>query len=550
MSKKNQKSEQLLKQAHHLYGSRKLRQAESLYRQVLRIDPASRDALQSMVAICLQSHRIEQGEQFLKQLVGAYPREPRYTQNYVNILLQNGKLDEAMLSYQRLLKRRPDFPDIRYSLAQLLKRTGHHDQALEQYLMALQQGIHNPEEVYANISVIYSDQHRDHDAQAALQQALELNPDYIPALYNLALIREETGKWREAKELFQQILFQDQHHYDALVRLAHVQTASPLDPLIPQLLAGLANVGDDQLASENLNFALGKVCDDCQNYDLAFEHYQSGNQLAQLRVGGYNRTRQEVLADTLINTCTGDWIESVQPVSDAAPIFICGMFRSGSTLVEQMLAAHSKITAGGEINYFIEQLNPPAQQLPSNESDLNKLGCGYIDYLARTFPDAGLLTNKRPDNFLYLGLIGALFPNARIINTLRHPLDNCLSVFFQQFEKKLDYANDLLDIGHYYVQYHRLMCHWQQCLPNSILSVDYDELVRDPRRELEPLLAFIGLDWDENCLEFHALSNRVRTASTWQVRQPLHQQSSGRWQSYAEQLQSLKEYFSAMGIQY
>ncbi len=319
--KNSKQAEQLLRQAHQLYGSRKFEKAEVLYRQVLIFDPDSRDILQTMVAICLQTQRPDQAEEFLERLVNAYPGESRYYHHYANLLLQHGKSDDAVNCYLRLLDRQPELADSHYNFALLLKRAGRYDEALEQYKQALHYGIANPEEVYSNMSVIHSDLHRDEDAQASLQQAMVHNPDYIPARYNLALLKEEQGKQKEAHDLYQSILILDPEHTDALVRLAQLKTVEAQDDeLVGQLEHALTKVGNDDLVRENLNFALGKVYDDCGCYEQAFKHYGFGNFCASQRIGAYDQSRQQALTTQLIDTFSPTWLKSIQPVSDANPI--------------------------------------------------------------------------------------------------------------------------------------------------------------------------------------------------------------------------------------
>ncbi len=164
--------------------------------------------------------------------------------------------------------------------------------------------------------------------------------------------------------------------------------------------------------------------------------------------------------------------------------------------------------------------------------------------MSRLFPQAGVVTDKRPDNFLYLGLIKSLFPDAKIVHTTRNPLDNCLSVYFLHLDHGMGYALDLLDTGHYYRQYRRLMAHWKRLYGADILDFDYDAFVRAPRPAVERLLEFCGLDWQEGCLSFHRVQNAVKTASVWQVREPLYQRSSGRARHYASHLGPLRAYLA------
>jgi hypothetical protein len=225
------------------------------------------------------------------------------------------------------------------------------------------------------------------------------------------------------------------------------------------------------------------------------------------------------------------------------------MFRSGSTLTEQVLAAHPRVTAGGEIDFIPALVQTELAPFPSA---MTKLGPGaleqfaarYRDRLSALFPSADRITDKRPDNFLYIGLIKSLFPNAKIVHTTRNALDNCLSIFFLHLDQSKGYALDLMDTGHYYKQYRRLMAHWKSLYGADILDFDYDAVVREPRPAVENLLAFCGLAWDENCLHFHRANNPVKTASVWQVREPFYMRSSGRWRFYERHLRALSAYLA------
>jgi hypothetical protein len=172
-------------------------------------------------------------------------------------------------------------------------------------------------------------------------------------------------------------------------------------------------------------------------------------------------------------------------------------------------------------------------------ADWQPVAQGYVDYLARTFPGREFVTNKRPDAFALLGMLKASFPNARFVNTVRDPRDTALSIWFQQFDGRLGYAADLGDIAFHHGQYARLMAHWKGLFGDSIFDADYDAYVQDPRAVTERLLAFLGLEWDERCLDFRKNATRVRTASVAQVREPVYRSSSGRWKNYERQLAAL-----------
>jgi len=527
-----------------------LDQAERLLREALETEPRHRQALEQLVMICLQGGRPDEAQLYLQQLVDAYPGEAIYTERLATLLERRGHSDEAVACYRRLLTARPGLNNSRYNLARLLKRIGRSEEALQTYRDCLARNIERPEEVHNNISVIHTARQQHELALAALQAALAHNPEYIPALYNLALLREEQGEWAEARSLFNRILQREPRHAGALAHIANGELINdPVAPVIRQMKRALRNQDLGATDREELLYALGKAHDDCRHYDRAFDYYRQANLLSQQRAGSYSRERQEQLVDQLIGHCNSRWLQTIQPVSEQPLVFICGMFRSGSTLLEQILAGHSALAAGGEIDFFQRELAPFPRTLTSLAAPaLGALGGRYLDYLAGISHGGPRIINKRPDNFFCIGLLHALYPNARFLISTREPLDNCLSLFFQPMEAAQPQANDLLDAGHYYLQHRRLIQHWQLLARDALLEVSYENLVTGARQVAGEVLDFLNLDWEEQCLNFHRAGNRVRTASAHQVRQPLYQGSRGRWQHYQQHLQPLREYLQSAQV--
>jgi tetratricopeptide (TPR) repeat protein len=469
------------------------------------------------------------------------------------LLQRDGRLPEAEAAYERLLARWPDLPDGWYNLAVLQRNARRFDAALASYQQALDRGVARPEEVHLNRGVIYSDfLRRDDAAEAELHAALALNPDYVPALLNLANLKADLGQRDDALALCERILALDPDSSDGLARYADVKSVSgPDDPLIGRLKRALAQPGATSADKASLGFALGKALDSCGAYDQAFDAYAAANRHSRESAGPgsvvYDRRRQEVFVDQLIGTFARRRSPAAASASSTRPIFICGMFRSGSTLTEQVLCGHSRVTAGGELDILPalvrNELSPfPARMGELSPRQLDELAARYTASLAKLFPGAPHVTDKRPDNFLHIGLIKSLFPDARIIHTTRDALDNCLSIYFLHLDHGMGYALDLMDIAHYYRQYRRLMAHWKSQFGADILDFDYDAFVRAPRPAVEKLLAFCDLDWEEDCLDFQHVRNAVKTASVWQVREALYQRSSGRWRNYARHLHSLRAY--------
>ena len=471
------------------------------------------------------------------------------------LMEQAGRLADAVDAYERLLGRAPNLPNSWYNLARLQRRVARPEAALGSYQRALDLGIAEPEEVRLNRGVIFSDDLRRPDqAEGELKAALAINPAYLPALLNLANLAEDRGRRQEALDLYERTLALDPRCWLALARCAGLKRlASADDPLIARLKGALADPGPSPEDRADLGFALGMAMDSCGAYDAAFAAYAEANTVSRESGGvrpAYDRAEQEALVDRLCEVFTPERIMVLRTSSEAEPIFICGMFRSGSTLIEQILAAHPRVTPGGELDLLPHLVDADLAPFPQSMARVDRarieaLAAGYAEAVAGLFPSADVVTDKRPDNFLYLGLIKTLFPRARIVHTRRDPLDNCLSVYFLHLDARMGYALDLLDAGHYLLQERRLMAHWKSLFGEDILDCSYDDLVRAPTPAAARLLEFCGLEWDEACLDFHQLDNAVRTASVWQVREPLHQRSTGRWRNYERHLRPLRAYLDA-----
>lgn len=471
-----------------------------------------------------------------------------------------GRPLEAIELFRQVLATYPESSEGWYELGYLLKAESKYEEALEAYGQALERGVRRPEEVHLNRGVIYSDHlRRDDDAERELRAALALAPDYLPAQLNLGNLYEERGERQQALDCYDSILAgadRKDHPdrdlcFEALARSAKLRPPTDVDdPLLSRLREAAAQ--SSHVVRANLMFALGQAYDRLGEFDLAFDAFAKANRWL-LRQSGrtYDRAHGSRLTDALIASFnSADISERPAVQTGAEPLFICGMYRSGSTLVEQVLAAHPQVTAGGEVDYLRRlatgRLAPfPASMATPDPARDAALAEDYLAHLAQLFPKASTstyITDKRPDNFILIGLIKRLFPSAKIIHTTRNPLDNGLSVFMQHLHlQAVGYSADLGDIGHYYSQYRRLMAHWKALYPESIFEFDYDAFVSEPKPALERLLDFLGLPWDDRCLQFHQLGNTVKTASYWQVRQPLSSSASGRWRNYQTHLGPLRQ---------
>lgn len=483
-------------------------------------------------------------------------------------LHRQGRRREAIALFEQGLSADPAAAEAHYEFGYALKAEGRYEDALAAFRQAVAQGVTRAHEVHLNAAVLLADHLlRDDEAQQELEAALALVPDYLPAQLNLGNLHEQRGRREEALAIYAQVLRDaDQPGADpsSIRWVAQARSAimrpptTPDDPILTQLHTALARAGNDHSVRANLYFALGQSHDRLGAHDQAFDAFAKGNR-SLLRLAGrrYDPAHASRLSNALIEAFPHRAAAVEAAETGPEPLFICGMFRSGSTLIERVLAAHRQIIGGGELDWLLrvaaQRLAPfPASMATLAATDLTELAQEYRAHLARLFPQArpGMyITDKRPDNYQLIGFIKCLFPNARIIHTTRHPVDNGLSVFMQNINLEVaPYAYDLAAIGHHYGEYRRLMAHWQTLYPDSIVDFSYDQFVADPKPALRALLDFLELDWDDDCLAFHRQPGTVKTASYWQVRRPLYAEASGRWQKYETHLGPLLSGLDAAGV--
>lgn len=474
-----------------------------------------------------------------------------------------GQIPEAVAAYERLLANWPGLTNCWYNLARLQRSTGDFAAALASYAEALERGIAQPEEVHLNRGVILSDcLHRYAEAERELDKALALNPVYVPALMNLANLHEDLGRRDRAAAVYSRLLELAPEEPQAIARYAGLKDFSQLDdPLIARLRGVLAKPGTSAADLASVEFALGRALDACNAHDEAFAVYRTANRHSRESAGPSFRDYDLALAERFVDevkaafpaaSMVGEKRTAGTPqTASPQPIFVCGMFRSGSTLAEQLLGAHPRVETGGELDLVPRLVQTHLAPFPESIASVSPatwqaLAAEYLERLRSLFPQAAFVTDKRPENYVYIGLVKQLFPGAKIIHTTRDALDNCLSIYFLHLDQSMSYALDLMDIGHHYLQYLRLMAHWKSLFGADILDLQYDALVKEPQPQIAHLLDFLQLDWDDRCLAVPATGRAVRTASVWQVREPLYQRSSGRSRHYERQLRTLREYLERM----
>lgn len=390
-------------------------------------------------------------------------------------------------------------------------------------------------------------------AESELIVAQQLDPQNAQVWNGLGLVYSQQGRFEEALDAFHRTIELSPNTILTYLSLASAKRFTPDDPdlaLIKDLTKNEAALGMEDRAM--IHFALAKAYQDCGDYDQAFAEYQQGNSF-KLSTLNYDPDLQEAFNTRLIEVQSREWLERLQGAGSdmEGPIFIVGMPRSGTTLLEKLLCRHPLVSGLGEPPYIHNQARTCAQRLGRDEGlpgaldfltpELCKvLGDEYVGLAHQFGVSTPYTVDKTPMNFLYLGFILAILPKARILHMFRHPLDTCLSIYQQLFAGPLSYAYDLEHVGRYYLQYRRLMDHWMQLFPDKILDVNYEDLVADSEGQLRHITEFCGLPWDDACLDDGG-QHVTRTASIWQARQPIYKTSVRRWRKYEKHLGPLLE---------
>jgi hypothetical protein len=478
-------------------------------------------------------------------------------------LVDSGRSQDALRAFHSLVHEYPETAEAWYEYAWLLRRAGEPLKALEAYDRALASGIAAAEEVHLNRAVIFSEDLRDVDrARTELAAGLQLRPDYPPALLNLGKLEEDIGNTAAATACYARLSAlreSPELALEALSRLVQIELPMQAQPERLQRLAAASERADlpSELRAGAL-FALARCAEAAQEYTRAFHAFARANRLVAEGGPAYSPQALEMHVER-VKHCRAAALAPLAPTTAprAQPLFICGMFRSGSTLLEQVLNAHPGIVAAGELPFFprlaTSGLGAQAAGAELPEGIAERLRHDYRSLLHRIAPalDEGVhyVSDKRPDNILLLCLIRQVFPGSRILITRRDPMDTGLSVFQQHLSQtQAPYSSDLAHIGHFQAQVDRLTRHALSAWPQHVRTFDYDAFVRNPEQELRPLLAWLGLTWEPACLRFHEQRNVVATASHAQVRQPLYQQSSGRWRVYARELEALARALETAGL--
>jgi tetratricopeptide (TPR) repeat protein len=540
---------EIFKRSVHAQQAGRLREAIEGYLQILAIDPQRFAALSNLGMALQAAGRIEEALHSFRRALAI--QDNAVTRNNLgNALRVLGRLEEAIENFRSALAFNPDSAETHNNLGIALAGLGRFSEAaahLERAIV-LDPG-HAP--AHSNLGNALQTQGRMAEALGCYRRAIELDPGYAEAHSNLAAALVATGALDEAAAHFRQAVALRPGLGGAWRQLAELD-AEAVDPeAVRRLLAG-PRLSDEQRL--NLHFTLGTVEDARGDFDRAFFHFAEGNRLRR-GAARFDAAAHAGGVDALVSLCTREFFEQRANFGIDAdePVFIVGMPRSGTTLVEQILASHPLVQGGGELHWIPSLLrrlggagagaDACAAILPGIDRETSRsLGTEYLQQARAAMQGGAALrfTDKLPDNYLRLGLVRLMLPRARIIHCRRDPRDTCLSIFFQNFAGHHPYTWDLADIGACYRDYDRLMRHWRTVLPpDAMMQVQYEDLVDDLEGVCRRLLAFLGLDWDPRCLDFHRTPRLLVSASNADVRRPLYRHAVGRWRHYEKHIGEL-----------
>jgi tetratricopeptide (TPR) repeat protein len=450
-----------------------------------------------------------------------------------------GQYREAEDSFRQAIKIMPELPDAYANLGITLRLKGKFAESENALRLAVKL---NPRraDVRINLGMSLTNLRRLREANAQFKKALKLAPRNPDALFGIAILSKAEGRFEESTAMIERALEVNPKMTSAWASLAGMRKMTSSDGAWLERAEQLAASDVPSLEEAELRFAIGKYCDDIQDYKRAFQSYKRANDLVKGAVPHYRRGERTRLVDGWIGVYTRECIAGrrASASTSAKPVFVVGMMRSGTSLVEQIIASHPAAKGAGELEYWVDAMREHGAAIQKgllDDATGKRVAEAYLRALENRCGDALRIVDKLLVNSDYLGVIHSIFPNAQIIHVRRDPIDTCLSCYFQNFPLDLNFTLDLSDLAHFYREHHRLMTHWRAVLPpGTILEVPYEELVADQESWTRKILDFLGLEWSEKCLNFHATDRPVLTASAWQVRQKIFKSSVRRWHNYRD----------------
>lgn len=555
----------MLEQAHQMYTNKQSEQAKLAYHAILQIDPNFPDANNSLGIIDVEAGKPELAERWFGKAIKAEPTRPTFHNNRGLALMEIGRQKEAVGCFEASLDADPDFVPAMVNLGKGYNATRNFDKAvviLEKAIVATPDFL----DAFTELSNAHGELGNLEKALEAIDNALAVRPEHGRLLNQKAMLFTTFGKLDDAEQIFRSMVQKNPNASGAYVAIARTKKFESYDDDMQNMerlykempdvdyaktLQGEAQKEDGEDPKMNLAMALAKAFEAIEVYDQSFYYYKEGNRLRRKKYF-YDQADDFLEFDQRRKLFTPSLISDFAATGhqDKTPIFIVGMPRSGTTLLEQVFHSHRDVFGAGELGFMPQLVRSKFKTMRVFEDRLmagqvtadvfRELGASYIEKVRELNSDSPFITDKLPHNFLQVGFIKLALPNAKVIHSYRNPIDNAFAIFKQIFGNDAhQYAYDLVELGQYHNKYRELMAHWNEIFPGQILENRYEDMVADLETQTRRVLDFCGLDWDPNCLNFHESDRAIRTASVTQVRQPIYTGSVEKWRKYEAQLQPL-----------
>lgn len=523
-------------------------QAMKTCRDIIAANDRYHPAFHLLGQISFQNGRLDVAAQMLQRAAQLDENRATYQRDFGEILFYIGKPKDALMAAGRAVKLNANDAKSHYITAMALMALGEHSRAIEALQATIKlQPNHSP--AYNNLGSLLEAGGEPQKAKNAYLKAIEINEANVEAQNNLGSILIAQGDTEAAQKHFEAAIKTRPAYIEAHHNLSALKRYKKDDVHI-KILEEITR-DPAKLTLENqvrLYFILGKASSDIGDYDRAFKYYRSANDKKRASFK-YDEQADVNFTDHIKSTFNKSYfkINIKSKADDPTPIFIVGMPRSGSTLIEQILVSHSQIHGGGELVTLGEIIKEEIKDFPRDieklsDNKLKAIGQKYLDNVKKLAPDAKCIVDKMPGNYQFVGLIAKILPGAHMINSNRNAMDSCLSIYSRLFLQTIYYGYDLGELGRYYNRYQGLMDHWHNILPKDILiDVNYEDVVNNLEQQARKIIDFVGLDWQDECLEFYKNKAQVNTASAAQVRQPIYKSSIERWRSYEKNLDPLIE---------
>jgi tetratricopeptide (TPR) repeat protein len=517
--------------------------------QALNLDNVNAKAFHVLGMLYADLEDYPRALECLENATGLAPKHAEFRVSFA-LILEEASLDyEAGIQYHRACEIDPNYLDSFTLYGSYLFKNLRHDEAIECFMRAETLSPQNLD-IFDQLGQTYFAMGDTDAALIKFNASLQKEPNRITSLLGIEQVYQETGELDNAIEFCDKIIAVDAKQATGYILKCRVKKSKVGDGLAEHLLGFLEQEDLDVSGKTSINFALGKIFDDQNNYQQAFKHYSAAN-LQKNEGLNYSPEADVERFSKLIEVFDADFFKKHQHLATASnlPIFIVGMPRSATTLTEQIISSHPNVLGAGEVIFWSKA--PTAMPLRLNSKtaypeciaeisteQAQEIAALYEQTLHKVVGKDNTplhITDKMPHNFLNVGLIALLFPHAKIIHTKRDPIDTCLSIFFQNFnDSNHSYGYDLGNLAFHYKQYQRIMDHWHSVLPGRIMDIHYADTIADPEFWTRKLIEHIGLAWNDACLSPHKLERSVKTASHWQVRQPIYKTSVERWRNYEE----------------